>query len=66
MFQNINIEVEDIEENVEQEKISKKEILKENFKPQNVILYILAFGVAGIGFGERNCAICTGVFSSVV
>ena len=64
MFQNINIEVEDIEESVEQEKIDKKQILKENFKIQNIILYVLAFGVAGIGFGERNCTICTSFFSS--
>ena len=46
MFQNINIEVEDIEENVDTKKINKKEILKENFKLQNIILYVMAFGVA--------------------
>lgn len=46
MFQNIDIEAEEIEENQNERKIDKKQIFKENFKIQNIILYILAFGVA--------------------
>ena len=53
MFQNINVEIEDIEEDNNLNKPSKKELLKENFKIQNIILYILAFGVSKIGFGEN-------------
>lgn len=52
MFQNINVEIEDTEEDIKTYKPSKIELLKENFKIQNIILYILAFGVSKIGFGD--------------
>lgn len=64
MFQNINIEAEEIEENQNERKIDKKQILKENFKIQNIILYILAFGVARNRLWRWNHAICTSILGS--
>ena len=46
MFQNINIETEEIQENETPKNVNKLELLKENFTLEKIILYILAYGVS--------------------
>lgn len=54
MFQNINPEYEEVEEvdNKTEKKVQIKERIKEICKIQNIIYYILCFGVSMIRFGE--------------
>lgn len=57
MFQNINAEYEEEQENEIETKSLKKDIIlnkiKEIFKIQNIIYYIICFGASMIGFGEN-------------
>lgn len=54
MFQNINAEFEDVEDvnDIQKKSVKIIERLKELFKIQNIIFYILCFGVSMISFVE--------------
>ena len=57
MFQNINADYEAEIKNEKEVKSNKKEIIiskiKEIFKLQYIIYYIICFGASTIGFGEN-------------
>ncbi len=64
MFQNINVEYEQEEIN-EQKSNSKRNYLKEIFSIQNILLYIITFGVSMVSFGEKITPFGISIFAAV-
>lgn len=67
MFQNINVEFEDVEEvdNIQKKNTKINERLRELFKIQNIIFYILCFGVSMISFVEGISPFGLAILASV-
>ena len=64
MFQNINVEYE--QEEINEKKVEQKgNYLKEAFSIQNILLYVISFGVSMVGFGEKIAPFGISIFAAV-